>query len=283
MDQVDYVKVQSVLNIRKPKKLLLHSFSLSSYAYDIYALLLLSVKNDFDKNFFGIEPVDENRSEIMSKLKREYSFTRSQLSDLFHMPVRVLNKRDDDGEFFLVSAIQELRRAEITIFNGIKNNIDFRVTGLINNGNYYDGILTIDMDPFVCYEFIEYQRHGGMSLIDKNIFWKIRDPIAKKIFELIASDKRKPYQCNLINFLNMVAPDFKLSDFKQRTTLQKYLRRPIERLLKDSNGLIVKGLDTDGLYTLSGLSGDRSNSINEQTIVRFNLLHKEVKVKNDAD
>jgi hypothetical protein len=275
MNQNDYLSI-GCKSIKKPKKLLLHKFVLGAYSYDLYGLILLSVKNDFDKKFFALNPFDIRR-DIIRDINTSYSFTKSQLCELFDMSNKVIHKKNSNGVFFLICAIQELRRSEITVYNSLKNNVDFRVTGLINNGNYDDGVLTVDIDPYICYELVEYAHNGGFSLIDKDLFWKLRNPVAKKIFELISSDKRKCFKCNLFDYLYSVCEDFDPNDFNQRVLIQKYLKRPIDSLLKESNGLIVKVSDKD--YEFSRLSGLNGNAINESTVLQFNLMHKEIDIE----
>ena len=267
-------------SIKKPKRFLLHNFHLSNYAQDIYALMLLQLKSEFDGKFFEQEP-SEIRENVLLTLQHEFHFTLDELSELFELTPKVINKKNTDGVYFLKTAIQELRRAEITIHglydednNPIVDNEmnSWRVTGLINWGEWDGSILTLNLDPYISYELIEYAHNGGFSFIDKSVFFKIRDATAKKIFELVSSDKRKQFRCNLFDYLHSVC-DFNEDKFNQSHLLQKHLTRPIGVLLRDSDGLLFKNSDRG--YRLIGLGGSRGTSVTSKTIVEFEISHKE--------
>ena len=272
-------------SIKKPKRFLLHNFHLSNYAQDIYALILLQLKSEFDNKFFNKEPY-KIRNEIMSTLPNELSFSLFELSELFKLTTKVINKKNNDGIFMMKDAIQELRRSEILIHHLYDNNDkpitnelnSWRVTGLINWGDWDGKNLTINIDPYIAYELIEYSHNGGFSFVDKYIFFKIRDASAKKIFELISSDKRKFFRCNLYQYLHSVS-DFNENDFNQSKLLQKYIARPINVLLKDGDGVLLKISDRG--YRLIGLDGSRGTSINSSTIIEFEILHKEKIIEDE--
>ena len=269
--------------IKKPRRFLLPDFYLGCEAQDLYALLLLRIKEEFDRKFFGKEPID-HRTEIISSLPTDYIFSIDDLSGIFNLTKKVLLKKKNN-KFVLKIAVQELRRAEVIhhVYSDDEFfDCSFRVTGLINWGDWNGSKLILSVDPYIAYEFIEYSHNGGFSLIDQSVFFKLRNPISKRIFELISSDKRMHYKCNFFDFLKSVISDeFNEKTIKRDGLIKKYLVRPIDVLIRDSNGLVTHN-DGQG-YVLHNLGGSRGNTITKDTILEFTLENKNKKIISEPE
>ena len=281
MKQNELVEIKT---IKKPKRLLLTNFFLSAYAQDIYSLIIIKLKMEFDKKYFKIDP-STIKKELLDNLSTDFIFHKDELSEILNLSNKIICKKDKFGSYLLQEAVQELRRAEIIVHN-LKNDtitndkLTFRVTGLINNGEWDGSRLLLNVDKYVCYELIEYSYNNGFSLIDKYVFFKIRDPSAKKIFELVSSDKRKNYSCNLYEYFKAVF-DFNEDSFLQNRIIEKYLVRPINVLIRDSDGLITTEFHGDKGYKLSALGGSRGTSINGDTVIEFTLKHRERDIESE--
>jgi hypothetical protein len=299
---------------KKPNKYLAYQhkkLSLSVEAQDIYTLILIQIKKEFDKRYFKISP-ELIRDDIINSLPTTYTFCIDKLIKIFQISKKVLTKKIpkskvradvlnvynnyvlsyggsvnlDDKVFIFATAVIELKLAVFMIPNKYDstgkpidpiNNWDLK--SLIDHGSFNGKELSIKIDPVVVYELLQYKFNGGFTEVFLEHFYSVREPYSRKLLELLSQFNYSEIEFNVFEYLASVDHLFDKNNFSQRALAQKAFKRAVEYLIRDTNGYWFVSNDLKDKGVLNGYEFKNlgsNGSFTEKTTVRFLLSRKDI-------
>lgn len=219
----------------KPHSIITARMNLSPREQDLLALLIISIKKNYDALKFKENEKKEREEIDLTLIPTKYTYTKNEIAGMFCISTSGLIKKDNspegDGAYILEKACKGLWDKGIEI----RTEKGFILTRLLSHAEYDGKKLVLETTNRMVSEILDCN-HKGMGIIDYEILFKLKGKYDKRLLDIISRFKNKrDFECTINELCYMLGTKFDKYE-SWRIFANAVLVKPIRNIVKVSKG-----------------------------------------------